>query len=79
MSQTKKGSIIEVLINILIGYVVAVTAQAFIFPFFGFHATIKENLTIGLFFTVVSIVRSYLLRRLFNRLRCFETKEERGV
>jgi len=59
-------SLIEALANVLIGYGVAVATQAVVFPLFGLHATLDQNLAIGLIFTVVSLVRSYVLRRVFN-------------
>jgi hypothetical protein len=39
-----------------------------VFPIFGLRAGVIENLGIGLAFTAVSVVRSYLVRRLFERL-----------
>jgi len=48
---------------------VAVATQWTVFPLFGLHATLQENLVIGLIFTAVSLVRSYLLRRAFEGLR----------
>ena len=67
MSQSRIGSAMEAVANVLIGYGVAVAAQAVIFPWFGFQASIGDNLSIGLLFTCVSLARSYLLRRIFNR------------
>lgn len=67
--QSKKHSFIEALINILVGYGIAVSAQMVIFPLFGIpHLPVSDHLAIGGFFTVVSICRSYMLRRLFNWL-----------
>jgi hypothetical protein len=66
MSQSRKMSLVEALLNVAIGYLVAVLAQIFIFPLFGIYVPLGDNLLIGLCFTVVSIVRSYLLRRFFN-------------
>lgn len=66
--QKKLHSLIEVSINILLGYCIAITAQIFIFPVFNIHIPISEHMLIGLFFTVVSVARSYALRRLFNYL-----------
>lgn len=64
--QSRRGSLIEAAANVLIGYWVAVAAQCLIFPLFGLHASIGQNLGIGLAFTIVSLVRSYALRRMFN-------------
>jgi hypothetical protein len=59
----------EAVANVVIGYVVAIAAQMAIFPLFGIHIPPSEHLAIGLLFTVVSLARSYLLRRLFNAWR----------
>lgn len=69
MSQSRRASAVEAVANVLIGYGVAVAAQVVIFPMFGLHASLPENLAIGGLFTLVSLARSYALRRLFNRLR----------
>lgn len=66
MSQSRKGSLLEAFINVAIGYGVAVASQIVIFPLFGVHVSVADNMAIGGFFTAVSIVRSYVLRRLFN-------------
>lgn len=68
MSQSKTQSFIESLLNIGVGYVIAVSAQMIIFPLFGMIVPLADNLLIGLMFTVVSLVRSYYLRRLINKL-----------
>lgn len=62
-------SFVESIANVAIGYGVAIAAQVAIFPVFGIRVSFTENLLIGAFFTVVSIARSYAVRRLFNGLR----------
>jgi hypothetical protein len=62
-------SLVESLVNVLVGYGVAVATQMLVFPLFGLTVTVTENLLIGLIFTAVSIVRSYTLRRTFEALR----------
>lgn len=69
MSQTRTMSAVESAANVAVGYGVAVATQAAVFPLFGLHATATDHLLIGLVFTAVSLVRSYALRRVFNRLR----------
>ena len=64
--QSRTASLIESLTNIAIGYLVAVFAQALIFPLFGIYASAGEHAAIAALFTVISLVRSYCLRRLFN-------------
>ncbi|MFH0267196.1 DUF7220 family protein [Vibrio rumoiensis] len=65
--QTKKQSIFESMMNVVIGYLVALLSQLVIFPLFGLDVPFSDNLLIGLWFTIISIVRSYALRRYFNR------------
>jgi len=67
MSQSRSHSLLESLVNVALGYLIALAAQLLIFPLFGIHISLQKNLQIGLLFTVVSIARSYALRRLFNR------------
>jgi hypothetical protein len=69
MKQSRLMSLVESLANVLVGYGVAVATQIAVFPLFGLAVTVAENLLIGLIFTVVSIVRSYALRRNFEALR----------
>ena len=69
MKQSRLMSLVESLVNVLVGYGVAVATQMAVFPLFGLAVTVTENLLIGLIFTVVSIVRSYALRRGFEALR----------
>ncbi|GAA0651095.1 hypothetical protein GCM10009424_30110 [Sphingomonas ursincola] len=62
-------SLVESLANVAVGYGVAVATQILIFPIFGLHTTLGQNLMMGAIFTVVSIGRSYALRRLFEEIR----------
>ncbi len=64
--QTKFQSFIESTVNILIGYFTALFSQFLIFPLFNINIPIQDNLLIGLYFTLISLVRSYLIRRYFN-------------
>lgn len=72
MSQSQKHSLIESLANVAVGYGIALASQLLIFPLFGIHISLQDNIVIGLLFTVVSIARSYALRRLFNRWHQFQ-------
>lgn len=66
MDQSKTGSFIEACANVAIGYFVALLSQIIIFPLFGIQVPLTTNLGIGAWFTVISLVRSYILRRWFN-------------
>ena len=69
MSQTKQMSFIEACINTFIGYCINIIAQLILFPIFNIHIAIHEHLLMGCVFTLISIVRSYYIRRLFNYLQ----------
>ena len=66
MKQSKLDSALEALTNILIGAGIALIAQMIWFPIIGKDFTLNENLATTAFFTLVSFIRSYGVRRLFN-------------
>ena len=65
--QSRVGSFVEALANVAIGYGIALASQLVILPAYGVHVSMRANIEIGLWFTAVSICRSYCLRRWFNR------------
>ena len=67
--QSRSMSLVESVANTAVGYGIALLAQMLVFPAFGLHVTLAQNAAIGAIFTVVSIARSYCLRRMFERLR----------
>ena len=67
MAQTKIQSFVEALSNVAIGFSIALLTQIIVFPFFGIDIPLSKNIGITAVFTVVSIVRSYVVRRWFNR------------
>ena len=69
MMQSRAMSLVEAIANVVVGYGVAVLTQILVFPLFGLHTTLVQNLTMGTIFTVVSIARSFALRRLFEQIR----------
>lgn len=69
MSQTKFWSAVESLANTTIGYATAIMTQLIVFPMFGIHIKLHENLVIGAIFTVISLFRGYVIRRFFNGLK----------
>lgn len=66
MSQSRLGSLTETLVGTVLAFIIAVGAQIVIFPWFGFNPPMHEHVAIVAIFTVISLVRSYLVRRLFN-------------
>lgn len=69
MKQSRRMSLVESIVNVIVGYAVAVVTQILIFPYFGLHTTLEHNLQMGAVFTLVSIARSFALRRVFEALR----------
>jgi hypothetical protein len=69
MKQSRAMSLVESIANVIVGYGVAVVTQILIFPVFGLQTTLTQNLKMGAVFTIVSLGRSYALRRLFERWR----------
>ena len=65
--QSKTHSLIESLTNIIVGYFVALGSQLIIFPLFNIHIPLKDNFIIGGYMTIISLIRSYALRRWFNK------------
>lgn len=61
-------SAVEAIINVLVGYAVAVAATILVLPLFGLHASTRDAFGISAAFTIISVTRSYILRRMFNRL-----------
>lgn len=67
--QSRLMSAVETATNIAVGLVVSFMAQLVIFDVYDISITVSQNVEITLFFTLVSIVRSYALRRFFNNIR----------
>jgi hypothetical protein len=68
MNQTRMGSLIEACINVLIGFWINFFANLLILPLIGFNITVGQNLFIGVLYTVISVARSYVIRRWFNAM-----------
>jgi membrane protein YdbS with pleckstrin-like domain len=68
MPQSKKHSALESLTNIIVGLITSFIIQLIIYPALDIPVTINQNIVITLVFFAVSFLRSYFIRRLFNRL-----------
>jgi hypothetical protein len=66
MNQSKVESLIESAVNIFIGYGVALASQLIVFPMVGINVPLSTNICIGAWFTIISLVRGYMIRRWFN-------------
>lgn len=68
MTQGRMTSALEALANLVVGWIMALATQLLVFPVMGLSVTVGQHLGIGAAFTIVSFLRSYCLRRLFERL-----------
>ena len=67
MRQSRLMSLVEAVTNVVVGLLVAVATQIVVFPILGLQASLGQNLKLALVFTAVSIARSFVLRRFFER------------
>ena len=67
--QSRLFSFIESVSNVVIGFIINVIANLLVLPLFGFYTNLAEASGMGVIFTIISLTRSYTLRRLFNRIR----------
>jgi len=65
----KWNNLLESIIDVGSGFILAILIQLLIFPLFGLYPTILDSLGIALIFTVVSMTRSWLWRCYFRRKR----------
>lgn len=72
MSQSRGMSALEATVNVAVGWLVALATQMIIFPVLGMQVLLWQNLALSLVFTGVSLLRSYVLRRVFVRLEAQE-------
>lgn len=67
MSQSRLASLVEASTNVAIGFAINMGANLLVLPAFGYPVTAADAFGIGLVFTAISVLRSYMLRRAFNR------------
>ena len=67
MAQLKRHSLLESIANIGVGIGVAFISQVVIFPLYGIHVNVNTNIEITLWFTAISLIRQYVLRRWFTK------------
>ena len=65
--QSRKESAIESVVNTSVGFAISLIAVFIILPLFGVVSTAIKNIGITICFTVISLLRGFLIRRYFNR------------
>ena len=66
--QTRAQSLAEVICSTVFAMALSVALGMIVYPLFGHRFSAADNVWITAIFTVVSIIRSYWTRRLFNYL-----------
>lgn len=66
--QTKLQSMVEAWTGTAVGFIVALILQEYVSWAYGLPLRLSDNLKITLLFTTVSVLRSYAVRRFFNKL-----------
>lgn len=56
-AQTRRMSLIEAITNVALGYVLGVATQIIVFPWFGLHLSLDENLALGAVLVEISLLR----------------------
>ena len=64
--QSKRESLVETLTNVSIGWFISFIANMLVLPLFGYNINLTDGVLISIIFTVISIVRGYVVRRWFN-------------
>ena len=64
--QSKKDSFIETLTSVFVGWLIGVILNMLVLPLFDYNITVIDSLWVSLIFTVVSVIRGYVIRRFFN-------------
>lgn len=67
MKQSKKHSALESAINVIVGLLVSIITQMVLYPILGIPVSMKQNLIITAVFFILSFVRGYVIRRIFNK------------
>lgn len=66
MKQSKRASLVESVVSTSIGFVVSMGILEGVNQIWGLRLNLTDNVAITSIFTAASVLRSYLVRRLFN-------------
>lgn len=69
MTQSKKKSIVETIVQTFSGLIISFVIQLVIYPLLEIKVTLDQNMLITLVFVTASIIRGYVVRRMFNMIK----------
>ena len=77
MTQTRVGSFVEAWANIAVGFGINWAANLYILPraIDGCAVTMRSAFVVGVWFTAISLARSFVIRRWFNGLRWWNSDQ----
>ena len=64
--QTKRMSLIETFTSLIVGLVISYAMAYTVLPIWGFEANTGSATSVTFIYTIVSVIRSYVIRRSFN-------------
>ena len=64
--QSKRQSLIETLTSVFVGWFISFIANMLVLHLSGYNINLTDGLLISIIFTIISIVRGYVVRRWFN-------------
>lgn len=68
MAQSKKQSLVETLVGLVVGFLISMGVLRLVALVWNLDIKTQDNLAITAIFTVTSFLRGYLIRRLFNKI-----------
>lgn len=68
-AQSRRASLVEALVNTGVGFGISIGANAVLLPAVGCHVPLAANVLLVVCFTLLSIARGYVLRRVFEHIR----------
>lgn len=76
--QSRLCSLAEAVTNVIAGFMVALVGQQIILPLFGIEVSLAAHVGIAALFTLLSLLRSYGLRRLFDHVDHLRRQEDQA-
>jgi hypothetical protein len=74
MNQSKIESLIEAVVNTCIGFVITITFLPIVNKICGIQMSGSQMGISTLLFTIISVLRGFVIRRFFNNLHWLKTK-----
>lgn len=67
-TQSKKDSIIEAFTSVIASYIINLTLTMTVLPLLGINLDLQDELLVAILYTVIGVIKNYLIRRHFDKL-----------